>query len=60
MLAGVVSFWNQNGGGVRLPEFFLGVLAARLVLDGTWRNTRLTPPLLALAVAYVATWGWCW
>ncbi|MET8776259.1 hypothetical protein ABZV58_14685 [Nocardia sp. NPDC004654] len=44
----------------RLPEFFLGVLAARLVLDGTWRNTRLTPPLLALAVAYVATWGWCW
>lgn len=40
----------------RLPEFFLGVLAARLVLEGRWRNTRLSPPLLALAVAYAATW----
>lgn len=40
----------------RLPEFFLGVLAARLVLEGRWRNTRLDRPLLALAVAFAATW----
>ncbi|MGW4770775.1 acyltransferase family protein [Nocardia sp. NPDC004278] len=40
----------------RLPEFFLGVFAARLVLEGRWRNTRLTWPLLALAVAFAATW----
>ncbi|WP_433193629.1 acyltransferase family protein [Nocardia sp. CA-107356] len=40
----------------RLPEFFLGVLAARLVLEGRWRNTRLTWPLLSLAVAFAATW----
>ncbi|MFB8003600.1 acyltransferase family protein [Nocardia sp. NPDC056000] len=40
----------------RLPEFFLGVLAARMVIEGRWRNTRLTLPLLALAIAYAATW----
>ena len=40
----------------RLPEFFLGVLAARLVIEGRWRNIRLTPPLLALALAFSATW----
>lgn len=40
----------------RLPEFFLGVFAARLVLEGRWRNTRLTWPLLTLAVAFAATW----
>lgn len=40
----------------RLPEFFLGVLAARLVLEGRWRNTRLAPPMLALVAAYAATW----
>ncbi|MFE3028921.1 acyltransferase family protein, partial [Nocardia tengchongensis] len=40
----------------RLPEFFLGVLAARMVLEGKWRNTNLTWPLLALTVAYAATW----
>ncbi|MFX0579170.1 acyltransferase family protein [Nocardia nepalensis] len=40
----------------RLPEFFLGVLAARLVLEGRWRNTRLTWPLLALTAAFAATW----
>ncbi|MEU1545166.1 acyltransferase [Nocardia sp. NPDC005745] len=40
----------------RLPEFYLGVLAARLVADGLWRNTRLTMPLTALALGYAATW----
>lgn len=40
----------------RLPEFFLGVLAARLVLEGRWRSTRLAPPLAALALAYALTW----
>ncbi|MEV6071251.1 acyltransferase [Nocardia sp. NPDC052001] len=40
----------------RLPEFFLGVLAARMVIEGRWRNTRLTLPLLALGIAYAATW----
>lgn len=40
----------------RLPEFFLGVLAARMVLEGRWRNTSLTLPLLSLAAAYAATW----
>ncbi|WP_369637623.1 acyltransferase family protein [Nocardia sp. JMUB6875] len=40
----------------RLPEFFLGVLAARMVLEGRWRNTNMAWPLLALTVAYAATW----
>ncbi|GGK57689.1 acyltransferase family protein [Nocardia camponoti] len=40
----------------RLPEFFLGVLAARMVLEGVWRNVRMGPPLFALAVAFAATW----
>ncbi|MET8427048.1 acyltransferase [Nocardia sp. NPDC004860] len=40
----------------RLPEFFLGVLAARMVLEGRWRNTNLAWPLVALTVAYAATW----
>ncbi|MEV6278824.1 acyltransferase [Nocardia sp. NPDC051832] len=41
---------------VRLPEFFLGVLAARLVLEGRWRLTRTMWPLAGLALAYAATW----
>ncbi|MFI6165474.1 acyltransferase family protein [Nocardia sp. NPDC051052] len=40
----------------RLPEFYLGVLAARMVGERIWRNTRLLLPLAALAAAYVATW----
>ncbi|MVU81119.1 acyltransferase family protein [Nocardia sp. ET3-3] len=40
----------------RLPEFFLGVLAARMVIEGRWRNTNMAWPLLALTVAYAATW----
>lgn len=40
----------------RLPEFFLGVLVARLVISGKWRNTNLWWPLTALAIAFGATW----
>lgn len=40
----------------RLPEFFLGVLACRLVLSGRWRNTRMIWPLVALGAAFAATW----
>lgn len=40
----------------RLAEFYLGVLAARTVLEGRWRNTRLALPLIALLIAYLATW----
>ncbi|WP_330253618.1 acyltransferase [Nocardia sp. NBC_00565] len=51
------SYWlSYTFPASRLPEFFLGVLAARLVLEGRWRNTRLTWPLLALAIAFAATW----
>ncbi|WP_345498755.1 acyltransferase family protein [Nocardia callitridis] len=51
------SYWlSYNFPVTRLPEFFLGVLAARMVAEGRWRNTRLTPPLLTLALAYAATW----
>lgn len=41
----------------RLPEFFVGVLAARMVRDGVWRSTTITWPLLALAFAFAATWA---
>ncbi|TQM33649.1 acyltransferase family protein [Nocardia bhagyanarayanae] len=40
----------------RLPEFYVGVLAARMVAEGVWRNTRLSTPLAALVLAYGATW----
>ncbi len=40
----------------RLPEFFVGVLAARMVLEGRWHNTRMGLPLIALALAFAATW----
>ncbi|MFE3192311.1 acyltransferase family protein [Nocardia sp. NPDC059240] len=40
----------------RLPEFFLGVLAARMVVEGRWRNTKLTWPLIALTISFAATW----
>lgn len=51
------SYWlSYNFPLSRLPEFFLGVLAARLVLEGRWRNTRLAPPMIVLAIAYAATW----
>ncbi|QLY33423.1 acyltransferase family protein [Nocardia huaxiensis] len=51
------AYWlSYNFPATRLPEFFLGVLAARMVLEGRWRSTRLAPPLLVLALAYAATW----
>ncbi|MFC4126253.1 acyltransferase family protein [Nocardia rhizosphaerae] len=40
----------------RLPEFYVGVLAARMVAEGVWRNTRLATPLAALTLCYAATW----
>ncbi|MFD3703481.1 acyltransferase family protein [Nocardia sp. NPDC058658] len=40
----------------RLPEFYVGVLAARMVAEGVWRNTRLRSPLAALALCYAVTW----
>ncbi|WP_433591526.1 acyltransferase family protein [Nocardia sp. CA-145437] len=40
----------------RLPEFFLGVLAARMVLEGKWRNTNLLWPMVALTISYALTW----
>lgn len=51
------SYWlSYNFPPSRLPEFFLGVLAGRLVLEGRWRLTSVRLPLCALAVAYAATW----
>ncbi|MFI1920026.1 acyltransferase family protein [Nocardia sp. NPDC020380] len=51
------SYWlSYNFPPSRLPEFFLGVLAARMVLEGRWRNTGLTLPLVSLALTYAATW----
>src|SRR5262249_5847314 len=40
----------------RLPEFYVGVLTARMVIENRWRNTRLTLPVLAVALSYLATW----
>ncbi|MFF2556850.1 acyltransferase family protein [Nocardia sp. NPDC058058] len=51
------SYWlSYTFPASRLPEFYLGVLAARMVLEGRWRTTKLTVPLLVLALSYVATW----
>ncbi|WP_157103925.1 acyltransferase family protein [Nocardia harenae] len=52
-----MSYWlSYSFPASRLPEFYVGVLAARLVAEGMWRTTRLTAPLTALAVSYGATW----
>ncbi|MCX4098565.1 acyltransferase family protein [Nocardia sp. alder85J] len=52
-----MSYWlSYNFPPSRLPEFYLGVLAARMVLEGRWRTTRLGPPLTVLAIAYLGTW----
>ncbi|MFJ4653449.1 acyltransferase family protein [Nocardia sp. NPDC088792] len=40
----------------RLPEFYVGVLAARAVLEGRWRSTRLVPALVAAFLGYAASW----
>jgi len=40
----------------RLPEFYLGVLGARAVLEGVWRNTNIAWPSIALLAALALTW----
>jgi peptidoglycan/LPS O-acetylase OafA/YrhL len=51
------SYWlSYNFPLTRLPEFYLGVLAARMVLEGRWRNTKLGLPLAALTIGYLGTW----
>ncbi|MDY2978646.1 MAG: acyltransferase [Lawsonella sp.] len=40
----------------RFGEFWLGVLACKLVLSGWWRNTKIWWPALLLAASYAATW----
>lgn len=40
----------------RLPEFFLGVLGARAVIEGVWRNTKVWWPMVALVAAVALTW----
>ncbi|MEU4343908.1 acyltransferase [Nocardia sp. NPDC023852] len=53
----VQSYWfSYNFPLSRLPEFFAGMLVARMVIEGRWRTTRLTLPVVALALAYAATW----
>ncbi|MCX4824984.1 acyltransferase [Streptomyces sp. NBC_01142] len=37
---------------LRLPEFVLGIIAARLVILGRWPNIRLAPAALLLVLAY--------
>lgn len=51
------SYWlSYNFPPSRLPEFFLGVLAGRLVLEGRWRWTNIRVPLAILFLTYAATW----
>ncbi|MBY8855603.1 acyltransferase [Nocardia sp. CA2R105] len=51
------SYWfSYNFPLSRLPEFYVGVLTARMVIENRWRNTRLTIPVLAVALSYLATW----
>lgn len=52
-----VGYWlSYNFPPVRLPEFYLGVLGAKLVLEGLWRNRNLAWPMLALVAAFALTW----
>lgn len=51
------SYWlGYNFPLSRLPEFYCGVLAGRLVAEGRWNNVRMRWPLAILALAYAATW----
>ncbi|MQY25985.1 acyltransferase family protein [Nocardia aurantia] len=51
------SYWlGYTFPATRLPEFYLGVVAARLVRENLWRNLRLGPPLAATALTYATTW----
>lgn len=50
-------YWlSYNFPLIRLPEFFLGVLAAKLVVEGRWRYAGTALPMLALGGSYLATW----
>lgn len=40
----------------RFGEFWLGVLACKLVISGWWRNTKIWWPTLLLAISYALTW----
>ncbi|WP_297187934.1 acyltransferase [uncultured Corynebacterium sp.] len=40
----------------RLLDFFLGVFAAKLIIERQWRNTRLAWPMILLLAGYAATW----
>lgn len=51
------SYWmTYNFPLSRLPEFYLGVMAAKLVDQKMFRNSRMWWPMAALAVSYAATW----
>lgn len=51
------SYWmSYNFPLSRLPEFYLGVMAAKLVIERRWTNTAIGWPLLVLAGAFAATW----
>lgn len=51
------SYWmTYNFPLSRLPEFYLGVMAAKLVAEGRWTYRRMLLPMVVLAVSYGATW----
>lgn len=53
----LASYWmSYNFPLSRLPEFYLGVMAAKLVVEGRWTNQKLTLPLAAMVIAFAATW----
>jgi peptidoglycan/LPS O-acetylase OafA/YrhL len=53
----VQSYWySYNFPVSRLPEFYVGVIAARMVREGRWRHESLAIPAFSVAITYVATW----
>ncbi len=51
------SYWlSYNFPLSRLPEFYIGVLTAKLLISGRWNFTNMRYPLLALAASYAMTW----
>lgn len=40
----------------RLPEFYIGVLGARAVIEGRWRNTAVWWPAVLLVASVALTW----
>ena len=52
-----LGYWlSYNFPLTRLPEFYLGVFGARLVVAGRWRNTSLWLPMVSLAAMFALTW----